>query len=100
MIAYSPTAAADQRALENFYHRKNRPAALANLYRQLTVAIGHLESGTGRRHAAPASFRSLAKPGIAWLKVGPYWIVHLTGPPPVILRIFHEASDFAAHFTQ
>ena len=98
MIRLSRSATFDVRLLTLRYEAAGREAAVRNLRRQLEMALSHLEQGTGRRRAAPASFPSLAEDGIAWLKSGPYWFVHLTQAPVTILRIFHETNDFGRQY--
>ncbi len=42
---------------------------------------------------APRSYPAMARPGQAWVKVGPCWIRYGTRTPLVITGVFYEAAD-------
>lgn len=42
---------------------------------------------------APRAYPQLARPGLAWMKAGRYWIAYRINPYPVIAAVFYEAAD-------
>lgn len=42
---------------------------------------------------APRPYPALARPGQAWIKVGPYWVRYSTQTPLAITGVFYERAD-------
>ena len=92
MIAYTPEARRQVDDLAEHYERKQRPEAVRNLGAALARAETLIENRASRARAFPATYRSLARPGRAWLKEGIYWIAFEQGPSPVIVAVFWEQA--------
>jgi hypothetical protein len=42
---------------------------------------------------APQPYPQLARPGVAWIKAGRYWIAYTTAAAPVIVGVFYETAN-------
>jgi plasmid stabilization system protein ParE len=93
LIEYSPRASRQVSDLILHYRRKRRPDAARNLERALARAEAALLRGILRPRLYPATYRSLAHPGTAWLKESGYWIGYKQTQPPAIIAVFWEQAD-------
>ncbi len=98
MIDYSPTARRHIRELTSHYKKKQRPEAIRNLRAALASAEGEIAKGLGRHRSFPATYRILARPNRAWLKVAIYWIAYERTNPPIIVAVFWEGADLARRY--
>ena len=92
MIGYTPNARRQVAGLIAHYRAKRRPEALRNLDRFLTEAEAAIVNGPKRPRLFPATYRDLARPGIAWLKSGIYWVAYKQTDPPVIVAVFWDRA--------
>jgi plasmid stabilization system protein ParE len=92
LIALSPEADAQVRALERFYIEKQRPQALRNLGHALAEASLIIMNTPERGLPAPRPYPALASLGLSWLKRGRYWIAYNAGIP-IIAGVFFETDD-------
>jgi len=93
VIRLSPDAEGHLDALSAYYEERDRPEATAGLLAAIERAAARIERAPEAGLPAPRPYPSLARAGWRWIKEGPYWIVHSTTQPPVILGVFHEAAD-------
>ena len=75
------------------YARRERLEAGRNLLAAIDQAAAQIEHDPKGGLPAPRPYPSLAREGRAWIKTGRYWISYMTSPEPVIVAVFHEASD-------
>jgi plasmid stabilization system protein ParE len=92
LIALSPEADAQVRALERFYIEKQRPQALRNLGHALAEACLNIMDAPERRPPAPRPYPALASQGLSTLKRGQCWIAYDPGIP-IIAGAFFETDN-------
>lgn len=93
MIELTPRAQRQVRELGAFYVRLERPEALRNLIAAVAEAAHLIEHSPSIGLPAPRPYPQLARPGQAWIKIGPYWVRYSTRTPPVITGVFYETAD-------
>ncbi len=93
MIEYTPRALRQVDDLIKHYEDRERPEAIAALLTALDEAEHTIEGDPAGGFAAPRAYPSLARPGLAWVKAGRYWIAHSTAEPPVIVAVFYETAN-------
>jgi plasmid stabilization system protein ParE len=92
LIAFTPEARRQVRALRQYYDEHERLAALRALASALESAWEKIVANPAIGLAAPRPYPELAHPDRAWLKQGRYWIAYSTAPP-VIVGVFYETPD-------
>lgn len=93
MIELTPKAERALDDLREYYEQLERLEALQNLERALAEARDRIEQNPAAGLAAPRPYPYMARPGMAWLKAGRYWISYVTTKPTVITGIFYDAAD-------
>lgn len=93
MIELTPRTQRQVRELSTAYTELERPEAVRNLIGAVTEAAGRIERNPAAGLPAPRPYPTLARPGQAWVKAGPYWIRYSLTSPPVITGVFHERAD-------
>ena len=93
MIGYTARAARQVAELREHYERERRLEASRNLDAVLDDAERRIERDPAAGLPAPRPYPTLARPGQAWVKVGPYWVRYSTRTPPVITGVFYERID-------
>ena len=93
MIGYTTRAARQVAELRDHYERGQRPEAARNLDMALHDAERRIEGDPTAGLTAPRPYPALARPGQAWVKVGPYWVRYSTRTPLVITGVFYETAD-------
>jgi hypothetical protein len=43
--------------------------------------------------SAPRPYPDLARPGLAWIKAGRYWIAYRTKPRVIIVAVFYDTAN-------
>ena len=92
MIELTPRAQQQVRELGAAYARLERPEAIRNLVAAVAEAARLIERDPSAGLPAPRPYPALARPGQAWIKVGPYWIRYRRAPS-VITGVFHERAN-------
>jgi plasmid stabilization system protein ParE len=92
LIALSPEADAQVRALERFYIEKQRPQALRNLGHALAEASLIIMNAPERGLPAPRPYPALASLGLSGLNRGRCWIAY-NADIPIIAGVFFETDD-------
>ena len=98
MIVYSATALRQIDELAAHYIAKRRPEAVRNLLAALKTAENVIVAGPRHPRSFPATYRSLARPGRAWIKQARYWIAYDLKQPPVIAAVFWEGADLSRRY--
>ena len=93
MIGYTARAARQVADLQGHYEREQRLEASRNLDAALHDAERRIEDDPAVGLPAPRPYPALARPGQAWVKVGPYWVRYSTRTPLVITGVFYETAD-------
>jgi len=93
LIGYTARAARQVAELQEHYERERRPEAARNLDMALHDAERRIEGDPTAGLTAPRPYPTLARPGQAWVKVGPYWVRYSTRTPLVITGVFYETAD-------
>jgi plasmid stabilization system protein ParE len=93
LIEYAPRARGQVIALRRHYESLDRPAALRGLVTALDQAERQIASNPAAGLPAPRPYPRLARPGVAWIKAGRYWISYTTTPSPVIVGVFYEIAN-------
>ena len=92
MIAFTPEARRQVRALRDYYQERDRIEAVRGLRAAIAAAWEKIIADPAAGLAAPRPYPHLAQPGRAWIKAGRYWIAYRTGPP-VIAGVFYETAN-------
>jgi plasmid stabilization system protein ParE len=74
LIEYAPRATRQVAALRHHYENLDRPAAVRAFVDALDEAGRRIESNPAAGLPAPRPYPQLARPGVAWIKAGRYWI--------------------------
>jgi plasmid stabilization system protein ParE len=74
LIAFTPEARRQVRALRQYHEERERAAALRALTVALNSARRKIITNPAVGLAAPRPHPGLARPGRAWIKAGRYWI--------------------------
>jgi plasmid stabilization system protein ParE len=93
LIEYGPRATRQVIALRHHYENLDRPEATRGLIAALEEAERRIERNPAAGLAAPRPYPRLARPGIAWIKAGRYWLSYTTDSPPVIVGVFYETAN-------
>ena len=93
MIALTPDARRQVRALRDHYQELERIEAVRGLRRSLVAAWEKIVANPAAGLSAPRPYPQLARPGRAWIKAGRYWIAYSTNVPVVIVGVFYETAD-------
>jgi hypothetical protein len=94
MATISQTARRQINALKADYRDKNRPEAIRNLRQALIAAEAAVDHPATRHRNFPATYRSLARPGVRWLLVHMYWISYKpTKAGMAITNVFWDQAD-------
>jgi hypothetical protein len=93
LIEYAPGATRQVVALRHHYESLGRPAAVRALLAALDEAERRIERNPSTGLAAPRPYPKLARPGVAWIKEGQYWVSYTTTSPPVIVAVFYETAN-------
>ena len=93
MIAFTPRAGRQVRALRDHYDEHERPEASRALAAALENAWTVITDNPSAGLPAPRPYPQLALPGRRWIKSGRYWILYRDTPPLVIVGVFFETSD-------
>jgi hypothetical protein len=72
---------------------------LQNLDRALEEAEAQIEADPEGGLAAPRPYPQLARDGVAWIEVKPYWIAYSHTDPPVILAVFYVTADMPGRYS-
>ena len=92
MIELTPRAQQQVRELSAAYARLERPEAIRSLVAAVAEAARLIERASSAGLPAPRPYPALARPGQAWIKIGPYWIRYRLAPP-AITGVFHERAN-------
>ncbi len=92
MIALTPEARRQVRALRDHYAERHPPDAVRGLRTAIEVAWDKIVTDPAGGLAALRPCPHLAMPGRAWIKAGRYWIAYRT-IPPVIVAVFYETAN-------
>lgn len=90
MTEYAPRALRQIDALLLHYEEHQRDRAAQGL---LTEAEHRIETKPAEGLRAPRPYPRLARPGVAWIKSGRYWIAYTVSSPQVIVAVFFETAD-------
>jgi plasmid stabilization system protein ParE len=93
LTGYTPTAARQIADPRRHYEERGRPEPTAALNTALETAERRVAEQPEAGLPAPRPYPELARSGLAWIKVGRYWITYRTKPPPVIVAVFYEMAD-------
>lgn len=93
MIELTPRAQRQVRELGAAYARLERPEAIRNLVAAVAEAARVIERNPAAGLPAPRPYPVLARPGQAWIKVGPYWVRYAIQMPLAITGVFYETAD-------
>jgi hypothetical protein len=93
LIGYTDEALEQVHALRRHYESLARDAAIRALDRALADSEAKIERAPDTGLPAPRSYPQLARPGLAWIKSGRYWVAYRTGPVPVIVAVFFETAN-------
>ena len=93
MIEYAPRALRQIDALLLHYDERQRDGAAQALSRALAEAERRIENNPAAGLRAPRPYPQLARPGVAWIKAGRYWIAYDLSSPPVIVAVFFETAN-------
>jgi len=100
LIRFSSFALVQIDQLTAHYETKGRPEAARNLERALERGVALIAAGPRHPRLYPATYRQLARPGRAWIKVPPYWIAYDMADPPLIVAVFWEGADLASRYRE
>ena len=93
MIEYAPRATRQVAALRQHYETLDRPAAVRALLAALDEAERRIDRNPAAGLPAPRPYPQLARPEVAWIKAGRYWVSYTTASPPVIAAVFFETAN-------
>lgn len=93
MVEYEPEALRQIDNLLRYYEDLHRDGAARALLIALQAAERRIEEQPGAGMPAPRPYPRLARPGVAWIKAGRYWITYTTTAPPVIIGVFFETAN-------
>lgn len=93
MIELTPRAERQVRELGAAYVERERPEAVRNLVAAVAEAARLIEHSPTAGLPAPRPYPALARPGQAWVKVGPYWVRYSTRTPLAITGVYYETAD-------
>ncbi len=92
MIGVTPRARRQIAELRFYYERELRLDAARNLNQAIQEAARRIEGDPAAGLPAPRPYPTLARPGQAWIKAGPYR-VRYSLTTPAITAVFHERAD-------
>ena len=92
MIAFTPEARRQVRALRDHYQERDRAKAVRGLRTSLATAWEKIVADPAAGLTAPRPYPHLARPGRLWIKAGRYWIAY-DPIMPVIVGVFYETAD-------
>jgi hypothetical protein len=93
LIGYTNEALEQVRALHRHYETLGRDTAIRALDRALADAEAKIERTPAKGLPAPRPYPQLARPRLAWIKSGRYWIAYQTDPVPVIVAVYFETAN-------
>jgi plasmid stabilization system protein ParE len=93
LIALSPRATRQIRALRQHYEQRGRQEATRNLVAALESAWRTIKANPTAGLPAPRPYPELARPGRAWVHAGRYWIAYNARPPVAIIAVFYDAAN-------
>jgi plasmid stabilization system protein ParE len=93
LIVFTPEAGQQIRDLRQPYAARDRPEAIRGLSAALEAAWQKITTSPAIGLAAPRPYPHLARPGLAWIKAGRYWIAYSTAKPTVIVGVFYETAN-------
>jgi plasmid stabilization system protein ParE len=94
LIVFSPTARGHIASLRRHYEDRERPDAIRNLIRAMEDVAARISRAPGKGLMAPRPYPSLLRPGLRWLKAGPYWVAYMSRDSGAVVEgVFHESAD-------
>lgn len=93
MIEYAPRALRQVDALLAHCQELHRESATQALLTALAEAERRIENSPSVGLRAPRPYPQLARPGVAWVKAGRYWIAYQAERMPVIVGVNFETAN-------
>lgn len=93
MIDYAPRALRQIAALRQHYERLERIEPIRTLDAALAEAERKIETDPAAGLPAPRPYPQLARPGLAWVKAGRYWVAYRVTPRLTIATVFYETAN-------
>jgi plasmid stabilization system protein ParE len=93
LIVYAPRALRQIADIRDHYEQSNRIEAIIALEAALHAAERRIEADPGAGLPAPRPYPKLARPRIAWVKAGRYWVAYRTTPRLTIAAVFYETAN-------
>jgi plasmid stabilization system protein ParE len=93
LIVYTPRALRQIADLRYHYEQLNRIEAINVLEAALYEAERRIERDPAAGLPAPRPYPQLARPRMAWVKAGRYWVAYRTAPRLTIAAVFYETAD-------
>ena len=85
-------------ALLRHYAKRGRPEASIRLVAAITDAQVLIARTPANGLPAPRPYPDLARPRVAWIKSGRYWIAYGVQPPMAIRAILYDQADIPRRF--
>ena len=98
MIRLSLRARRHVAQLQQHFLRSNRPEALLNLMAALAEAADLIQHNPHVGIGAPRPYPQVKRNGVAWLRVGRYWIAYLQRPELMISAVYYDTADIPGRF--
>jgi plasmid stabilization system protein ParE len=93
LVEYAPGALRQVDDLLRYYEDRQRDGAADALRAALQAAERRIDERPNTGLPAPRPYRQLARPGVAWIKAGRYWVSYTTTSPPVIVAVYFETAN-------
>jgi len=93
VIPFSDRAIKQITALVDYYEAQSRPDAFRNFLLALREASAMIERDPAAGLPAPRPYPQIARPGLAWVKAGRYWVAYRSRPRLVIVAVFYESAN-------
>jgi plasmid stabilization system protein ParE len=93
LISFSRQAAKQLANLRDHYEALDRLDAVRNLAAAMQQASDAIEHDPAAGLPAPRPYPQLARPGLAWVKAGRYWVAYTTAPRLLITGVFYDAAN-------
>ncbi len=100
MIEYAQEALDHIDALAEHYLALDRPGAVARLDAALRDAEARIERAPHAGLPTARPYPATARPGVAWILSGRYWIAYQTRPALVILTVFYDQANIPGRFSE
>jgi plasmid stabilization system protein ParE len=93
LIVYSPRALRQIADIRHHYEQLNRIEAINALEAALHEAEYKIELDPAAGLPAPRPYPQLARPRVAWVKAGRYWVAYRTAPRLTIAAVFYATAN-------